>query len=168
MQTPLCSICLENDDILCNGCRAKLEDGDITQEEVDLSRLLTDLAEDIDNLQDVVIKHAIPTEEALVIVTAEGDGPKVVGRNGRVVKKIAERFDKSIRVVEDTGDVHKVLEKLLAPVEYKSINKVYKPDGEEKKVVVDEQQKPRVPFSEEEFEGLLEQLSGERLSISFE
>lgn len=168
MQTPLCSVCLENDDILCNGCRAKLEDGDITQEAVDLSRILMGLADTIENLQDVQIKQTLPTEEALVIVTAEGDGPKVVGRNGRVVKKIAEHFDKSIRVVEDTGDLYKVLEKLLAPVEYKSINKVYKPEGEEKKVVVDQQQKPRVPFTEEEFTGLLKDLTGEELTLSFE
>jgi transcription antitermination factor NusA-like protein len=168
MQTPLCSICLENDDILCNGCRAKLEDGDITQEEVELSRLLSALSTDIDNLQDVVIKQAVPTADAVVIVTEEGDGPKVVGRNGRVVKKIAEHFDKSIRVVEDTGDMHAVLEKLLAPVEYESINKVYKPDGEEKKVVVDESQKPRVPFSKDEFEDLMDDLTGESLHLSFE
>ncbi len=168
METPLCSICLENDDILCNGCRAKLEDGDITQEEVELSRLLTDLAGRIENLEDVEIKHAIPTADALVIVTAEGDGPKVVGRNGRVVKKIAERFDKSIRVVEDTGDPHEVVEKLLAPVEYKGINTVYKPDGEERKIVVDEQQKPRVPFTEDEFEDLVERLTDEHLNLSFE
>lgn len=168
METPLCSICLENDDILCNGCRAKLEDGDITQEEVELSRLLTDLAGRIENLQDVTIKHAIPTSDALVIVTAEGDGPKVVGRNGRVVKKIAEHFDKSIRVVEDTGDPHKVVEKLLAPVEHDGINTVYKPEGEEQKIVVDEQQSPRVPFSEDEFEDLVERLTDEKLHLSFE
>lgn len=168
METPLCSICLENDDILCNGCRSKLEDGDITEEEVELSRLLSQLSENIENLEDVTIKRAIPTDEALVIVTAEGDGPKVVGRNGRVVKQIAERFDKSIRVVEDTGDEHKVIEKLLAPIEYKGINKVYKPSGEEEKVVVDKKQKPRVPFEEDEFEELVEQLTGKHLSLSFE
>lgn len=168
METPLCSICLENNDILCNGCRAKLEDGDIAEEEVELSRLLSDLADNIENLQDVNIKQAIPTTDALVIVTAEGDGPKVVGRNGRVVKQIAEYFDKSIRVVEDTGDTHKVVEKLLAPVEYEGINTVYKPDGEERKVVVNEQQRPRVPFTEGELEDLIQNLTGEQLTLSFE
>lgn len=168
MQTPLCSICLENDDILCNGCRAKLEDGDINEAEVEVSRLLNNLSTNIDNLEDVTIKRIYSLDDAMIIVTAEGDGPKVVGRNGRVVKKIAERFDKSIRVVEDTGDEHKIIEKLLAPVEYNGINKVYKPEGEERKVVVDQDQKPRVPFKEDAFRTIVKDLTDEDLSLSFE
>lgn len=168
MKTPICDFCLQSDGLLCNGCEAKLEDGDIAQEEVDLARMLYDLSAQIENLEDVEIKQAIPTDNALVIVTAEGDGPKVVGRNGRVVKKIAERFDKSIRIVEDTGDMYKIVEKLLAPVEYESINTVYKPDGEALKVVVDESQEPRVPFSEDEFEQIVKALSDTELQISFE
>lgn len=168
METPLCSICIEGDDILCNGCKAKLEDGDITEEAVTLSRMLHNLSSDIENLEDIELRQVIPTEDAVVVVTAEGDGPKVVGRNGRVVKQIAEEFDKSIRVVEDTGDLHKVVEKLLAPVEFKGINKVYKPDGEERKVVVDKDQQRRVPFTEDEFEEIVKELTGDSIRLSFE
>lgn len=168
METPICSICLENHDMLCSGCKAKLEDGDISEEAVTLSRMLDDLAANIETLEDVQIKRVIPTQDAVIILTGQGDGPKVVGRNGRVVKKIAEEFDKSIRVVEDTGEPNAVIDKLLAPVEHKGIRTVYKPDGEERKVVVDEASKPRVPFSQEEFEELVEQLTGEPIHLSFE
>lgn len=168
MDTPLCSICLDGDDILCTGCQAKLEDGDISEEAVTLSRMLNDLAGEISTLEDVEIKRVIPTANAVVVLTAEGDGPKVVGRGGRVVKKIAEQFDKSIRVVEDTGDVPKVVDKLLAPVEHEGFRKVYKPDGEERKVIVSEDDKPRVPFTQEEFQDLVEELTGEALHLSYE
>lgn len=168
METPLCSICLENDDILCNGCRSKVDDGELTQVDVDLSRLLYDLSDRIGTLEDVTVKETIETANAVVILTAEGDGPKVVGRDGRVVKKIADRFDKSIRVVEDTGEVEEVVDKLLSPAEYQGIRTVYKPDGEERKVTVDEDYKPRVPFTKEEFRDLVEDMTGERIVLSYE
>ncbi|MDY6769720.1 MAG: hypothetical protein SVU88_01985 [Candidatus Nanohaloarchaea archaeon] len=168
METPLCSICLENDDILCNGCRSKLDDGELTQVDVDLSRLLHDLSDTIGTLEDVTVKETIQTANAVVVLTAEGDGPKVVGRNGRVVKKIADEFDKSIRVVEDTGEVEEVVDKLLSPVDYEGLRTVYKPDGEERKVTVDEDYEPRVPFTQEEFRDLVEELTGERVVLSYE
>ncbi|MCJ7478793.1 MAG: hypothetical protein MUP63_01285 [Candidatus Nanohaloarchaeota archaeon QJJ-7] len=168
MQTPLCSVCLENDDILCNGCRSKLDDGDITQVDVDLSRLLYRLSDKIGTLEDITIKRTVQTSNAVVILTGKGDGPKVVGRDGRVVKKIADEFDKSIRVVEDTGEVTEVVDKLLSPVEYEGIRTVYRPDGEEKKVTVDEDYEPRVPFTKEEFRDLVEDLTGEMIVLSYE
>ncbi len=168
METPLCSICLESDDILCTGCQAKLEDGDISDVDVELSRLLNDLADSIETLQDVTIKKTITTSKAVVVLTAEGDGPKVVGRNGRVVKEIADTFDRSIRVVEDTGDVDKVVDKLLAPVGHKGVRTVYKPDGEEQKVIVDRDDRPRVPFTAEEFRDVVEDLTGEGIMLAFE
>lgn len=168
METPLCSVCIENDDILCNGCRSRLEDGELTDVDVELSRLLYDLSDRIGTLEDVEVKETLQTANAIVILTAEGDGPKVVGRNGRVVKKIAERFDKSIRVVEDTGAVQKVVDKLLSPVEYRDIRIVHRPDGEERKVIVDEDYEPRVPFTQEDFGDVVEDLAGERVILSYE
>lgn len=168
MQTPLCSICLDSDDILCTGCQAKLEDGDISEVDVELSRLLDELAEDIETLREVEIKKTITTANAIVVLTAEGDGPKVVGRNGRVVKEIADTFDRSIRVVEDTGDVEKVVDKLLAPVDHAGIRTVYRPDGEEQKVIVPEDEEPRVPFTVEEFQDIVDDLTGDRIHLSYE
>lgn len=168
METPLCSICLESDDILCNGCRARLEDGDISQVDVDLARFLFDLSDRIETLQDINVKRTISLTNALVVLTAQGDGPKVVGKNGRVVKKMAEKFDKSIRVVEDTGEPEAVIDKLLAPVEHQGLRTVYRPDGEDRKVIVDGDEEPRVPFTKEEFQEVVEDLTGETILLSYE
>ncbi|MDY6771040.1 MAG: hypothetical protein SV186_03730 [Candidatus Nanohaloarchaea archaeon] len=168
METPLCSICLESDDILCNGCKQKKEDGELTEEAVEASRLLYDLSQDIPTLEDITIKEVRRVSDAILIVTAKGDGPRVVGKNGEVVKKLAEHFDTSIRVVEDAGEPEEVIENLLEPVEVQGINTVYKPDGTEKKVVVAEEDRPRVPISTDEFRNIVKQLTGEEFSLSFE
>ncbi len=168
METPLCSICLESDDLLCNGCEQKKEDGELTDEAVEASRLLYQLSQDIPTLEDVSIKEVRRVSDAILVVTAKGDGPRVVGKNGEVVKELADHFDTSIRVVEDAGDPEEVIENLLEPVEVQGINTVYKPDGTEKKVVVAEEDRPRVPISTDEFRNIVKQLTGKEFSLSFE
>ncbi|MDY6778311.1 MAG: KH domain-containing protein, partial [Candidatus Nanohaloarchaea archaeon] len=116
METPLCSICLESDDLLCNGCKQKIEDGEMTETAVEVSRLLYQISQDIPTLEDVEILEVRDASDAIVIITAAGDGPRVVGKNGEVVKKLADHFDSSIRVVEKAGDTEEVIENLLEPV----------------------------------------------------
>ncbi|MCJ7450393.1 MAG: KH domain-containing protein [Candidatus Nanohaloarchaeota archaeon QJJ-9] len=168
MQTPLCSICLESDDILCTGCKQKLEDGEITEKGVEVSRFLFQLSQDIPTLEDVEIKEVRDVEDAVVIITAEGDGPRVVGKNGEVVKKLADYFDQSIRVVEATENPEEVIRTLLTPVEVESINTVYKPEGTEKKVVVSEDDENRVPLSKDDFKIIVDDITGNTYRLSFE
>lgn len=168
METPLCSICLESDDILCNGCQQKKEDGEITETAVEVSRFLEEVSGRINTLKDVEIKSVREATDAIVIITAKGDGPKVVGKNGEVVKKLADEFDSSIRVVEDSGIDEEVIDNLLEPVEVEGINTVYKPDGTEKKVVVPEEDRSRVPITKEEFREIVKDLTGEDYSLSYE
>lgn len=168
METPLCSICLESDDVLCSGCEQKKEDGELTETAVEVSRFLHDLSDDIPTLQDVTLKEVRNVSDALLIITEKGDGPKVVGKNGQVVKKLAEQFDRSIRVVEDSGNPEEVIRNLLEPVSVQSINTVYMPEGTQRKVVVSEDDEPRIPISKEEFTDIVESLTGEKFLLSYE
>ncbi len=168
METPLCSICLESDDILCNGCQQKKKDGELTETGVEVSRFLKGLSERINTLKDVEIKSVREATDAIVIITAKGDGPKVVGKNGEVVKKLADRFESSIRVVEDSGIYEEVINNLLEPVEPKGINTVYKPESTEKKVVVPEEDRSRVPITKEEFKEIVKGLTGEEYNLNYE
>jgi transcription antitermination factor NusA-like protein len=168
METPLCSVCLESDDILCNGCQSKVDDNELDEIAVDVVRFLHDLSDRISTLKDVEILEIREATDAIVIITAKGDGPRVVGKNGEVVKQLAEEFDQSIRVVENADDVEEVIKNLLEPVEVQGINTVYKPDGQEKKVVVSEDDERRVPISTEDFREIVKEITGKEYSLSFE
>ncbi|MDY6789122.1 MAG: hypothetical protein SVV03_04125 [Candidatus Nanohaloarchaea archaeon] len=168
METPLCSVCQDSDDILCTGCQQKIEDGELTETAVEVSRFLMDEAERVNTLRDIEIKSVKEASGAIVIITGKGDGPKVVGRNGEVVKKLANEFNSSIRVVEDSGVDDEVIENLLEPVEVQGINTVYKPEGTQKKVVVNKGDKSRVPITREEFKEIVKELTGEEYTLSYE
>ena len=167
MKTPICGVCLKSE-ILCNGCQRKVESGDVPEEAVEVFRTLHDLSDSIQSLKDVEIKRVVSTENVFILITEKGDAPKVVGRRGKIVKKIAEMVDKPVRILDDSQDLEEVVKNLISPVEIKAINTLYTPDGESKKVVVDEDDKNRVPISKSLFKELVEELAGEECFLSFE
>ncbi len=168
MKVPICNECLESDEGLCEECGDKLEDEVFSEVAVNVSRFLYSLSGQIPTLKDVEIKKIEKATDAIIVVTSKGDGPRVVGKNGEVVKQLAEKFERSIRVVEDAGEPEEVIKNLLEPVEVASINTVYKPEGIEKKVVVSKDDERRVPISKEEFKSIVKDLTGKSFSLSFE
>ncbi len=167
MKAPICNICLKSDQ-LCSACQDKLDEDKISETDIEISRILQDLSEEYGSLRDSEIKRIYDAERVVVIVTAEGDGAKVVGRQGDIVKAVAEKIDKSIRVVEAAEDDREVIKGLLSPGEIESINTVFKPEGQEKKIVVDEEYEDKINLSREEFEELISAITGTEYNLSFE
>jgi transcription antitermination factor NusA-like protein len=167
MKAPICNVCLKSD-VLCSNCEEKLENGEISEIEVEISRILYDLSNEYGSLRDSEIEHVFDTENVVIVVTAEGDGAKVVGRSGEIVKELADQIEKSIRVVEDSEDDREVIKGLLSPAEIESINTVFKPDGESKKIVVSDEYEGKINISVEEFEDVIEEITDTSYELSFE
>ncbi len=167
MKAPICNVCLKSD-VLCSGCEEKLEEGEITETEVEVSRILQDLSSEYASLRDSEILRIFEAENVIVIVTAEGDGAKVVGRKGEIVKEVADQADKSIRVVEKTGDDLETIKGLLSPAEVESVNTVFTPDGQEKKIVVSDEYSGKINLSTDEFEDIIAEITEEEYQLSFE
>ncbi len=167
MKAPICNVCLKSD-VLCSGCEEKLEEGEITETEVEVSRILQDLSSEYASLRDSEILRIFEAENVIVIVTAEGDGAKVVGRKGEIVKEVADQVDKSIRVVEKTNDDLETIKGLLSPAEVESVNTVFTPDGQEKKIVVSDEYSGKINLSTDEFEDIIAEITEEEYQLSFE
>jgi transcription antitermination factor NusA-like protein len=155
-------------DVLCSNCEDKKEEGEIDELDIKICRKLEDLSDEYGSLRDSEILGIHDTENVVVVVTAEGDGAKVVGRSGEIVKKVAEEIDKSIRVVEKSESDRDVIKGLLSPAEIESVNTVFTPEGEHKKVVIDEQYKGKINMSVEELEDIVENITGTYYQLSFE
>lgn len=167
MKAPICNVCLKSDQ-LCSACQEKLDEGDIEEIDIEVTRILQDLSTEYGSLKDSEVRKVFDMENVVVVVTAEGDGAKVVGRNGEIVKELADRIDKSIRVVEATEDDMEVIKGLLSPAEVTSINTVFRPDGEHKKIVVDEEYQGKINLSTGEFEQIISHVTGTDYKLSFE
>lgn len=149
-------------------CKEKYEENKVTDTDIRISRIMHNLSSEYASLKDSEIIKAFEMENVVVVVTAEGDGAKVVGRSGEIVKKVAENISKSIRVVEKSGEDKETIKGLLSPAEIKSINTVFTPEGKSKKIVVSNEYDGKINLSTEEFEEIIEEITETNYRLAFE
>ena len=81
MKAPICSVCL-NSNILCTACKKKMEEGEVSDSDLKISRIINDVAKKFKPLGDVEIKKVFEGSNLAVIICKKGDGPRLVGKNG--------------------------------------------------------------------------------------
>ena len=114
MKAPICEICLRSS-LLCSACKEKIDNGKISDTEVDVLKFLFRLSDRVRSLADIRIIRVIDSD-IILIISGKGDAAKIVGKGGSVVKALAKEFGKSIKVIEEAGDFKDFLSKLLSPV----------------------------------------------------
>ncbi|MEF8880345.1 MAG: hypothetical protein V5A72_00760 [Candidatus Nanohaloarchaea archaeon] len=167
MKAPICNVCLKSD-VLCSQCSEKLEEDKITELDIQVSRKLKELSNNHGSLRDSTIEGTYEAKNVVVIITGSGDGAKVVGRSGEIVKKVADEVGKPIRVVENSESDRDVINGLLSPGEIQSINTVFKPEGQSKKIVVDEKFEDKINMNQKELEEAVQQITGTDYELAFE
>lgn len=165
MRAPLCEVCLSSN-ILCQGCSGKLEQGELSQADVDVSRFVWGLSEKLHSLKEATIRKIIDGD-VLLIVAAKGDGAKLVGKGGAVVKALAKQWGKSIRVLEE-NDFRTFTAELLHPLTVTGVNTLYTPEGEVLRVRIPTAQKPRSMMTPEGFSSMMQKLYGQKAELLFE
>jgi len=123
MKSPLCKVCLESD-ILCNVCDEKIKRGNFSKQELDTFRKLHELSKSIKVLNEIEIRRILG-KDRLLIITRKGDAPKLIGRNGRVVKKLSNILKKNIKVMEENDDIKTFVQDIVYPVPVLGVNIVY-------------------------------------------
>jgi len=165
MRAPLCEVCLSSD-ILCQGCAGKLQTGELSQMEVDVSRFVFGLSDKLHSLKEATIRKIIDGD-VMLIVAAKGDGAKLVGKGGAEVKALAKQWGKSIRVLEE-NEFRQFVSELLHPLTVTGINRLYTPDGEILRVRLPAAQKPRSIITPEGFGTMMHKLYGQKTELLFE
>jgi len=165
MQMPICEICL-NSDMLCSGCQKRLEDGKISKDEVDISRALFEMSERVRSLKDVKLKRAM-NNEVLLIIAGKGDGARLVGKAGVVVKALAKKYEKPIRVLEES-DIRTFVKNMIQPVPIEGINTVFAEGNEVMKIRLPLNQKNRLLFSEETLKKIVGEVYSKQVELVFE
>lgn len=166
MQTLICEVCLKSD-LLCALCQEKLEKGEINKVDIDISKFLFNLSNKVKSLRDVKIKKVIDSG-VLLIIAGIGDGAKLVGKKGYVVKALAKKFKKPIRVLEEATDFRKFVEDLISPSTLSGINTVYSSDGKSYKIRIPTTQKSRLTISPENFSEIIENIYNKKAELVFE
>ncbi|MFQ6051746.1 MAG: transcription elongation factor NusA [Candidatus Hydrothermarchaeota archaeon] len=165
MEFPVCSICVKSD-LLCPGCEYKLEKGEISELDVEISRALYGMKDKYKTLRDISFKRSICKDDFVAIIIKEGKVGGLIGKGGKIIKTLSKRIGKTIRVIEDTKDEKVIAQELLTPAQVRGINIVFLPDGKERfKVRISKDDEKRLPADMKVLEEILCLLTGKYMEI---
>ncbi len=166
MKFPICSVCLTNN-ILCNACAEKVGKNEIKIEEIEMYRRMNELLENQRMLKDIEIKRVVGNS-TLLIVTSKNNAARLIGKEGKTVKKLAKDLGKPVRVVEQPTELKDFVNDVFFTVPILGINIVYKPQGELYKIRIPKSERTRLPISSEVFMNVSKTLFKKDTDVIFE
>ncbi len=163
-----CKTCVASG-FLCNSCQQKLDEGEITEFELDLAKELLALEESdgrFEFLRDVSFYKAIDFEDVVILVVGKKDKIRI---NDELLNWIKETYEiDEIILIEKTNKPRAVLESLIAPAKLLSLNEIFLATGDiEFKGIMRNSDKDKILFTKEELEELTLELTGNVTRIEF-
>ncbi|MDI6826239.1 MAG: hypothetical protein QMD36_03535 [Candidatus Aenigmarchaeota archaeon] len=166
MRFPICSVCLKSN-ILCNACAERVGNEEIKIDEIEMFRRLNEFLGDQRSLRDVEIKRAVG-RKILMIIVNKGDMSKLIGKDGRIVKKISKELERPVRIVEYMPDLNGFIREVFFNIPVIGINIVYKPEGKLYKIRVPESERTNLPISSEILASISRSLFHADVDVVFE
>jgi len=168
VKTILDAFCVKSG-ILCRKCQEKIEKGQITDLDLKIIRLLTELEKENPGLQEVTYHKAVEAENNVVILVDRRDMGRILSGGAKTVHAISDSLGKKVKILSYGGDDRQFLEDLLSPLSILTLNTIWIPDGStETKVILSGRQPRRMPVDLEMVKGLAKQLRSMSLRIEFE
>jgi transcription antitermination factor NusA-like protein len=166
---PACVTCVHSG-FLCSSCQEKLDEGILTEFELDISNFLLELeegSEEFAYLKDVSFFKAIDFEDVVILVVGKKDKLRITQELLDLLKETFE-IDKII-LIEKTNKPRPAIEALTAPNKLLSLNEIFLATGEiEFRAVLFKRDKEKLLFTKEELEDLVLELTGKVTRIEFE
>ncbi len=116
--------------------------------------------------QDATI-HKILSTKNLVILVAEGNIGRLIGKNGRNIKQVSEKTGCKIKVLQKTGVLDTVAD-LVYPARIISTSKLYLPEGEKRRIILSKEDKRKLRMKKEEVEKIVKDIYDKDIEIVFE
>ena len=163
---PACTTCVQTG-FLCTNCQENLDNGVISQFELDLAKDLIDLEEKFSYLKDVSFFKAIDFEDVVILVVGKKDKLRITTELKDWIKETYE-IDKLI-LIENTKKPRPVIEALIAPYKILSLNEIFLATGDVQfKAILFKKDQDKILFTKEELEDLILELTGNITRIEFQ
>jgi len=162
----VCHFCLKSG-ILCSKCQAKLKQGEISQTDLEIGRLLLSLESSHPPLQEINFHKAVETDGVLALIVGKGDVARLLSTGGKILRTIGEKTGKSVKILEAGVNNRKFLEDLFAPLNIITINTIWLPDGSQETRVIFKRRGRRPPFDVEAIKQIAQKVRGITLRVEF-
>jgi len=162
----VCHFCLKSG-ILCSKCQAKLKQGEISETDLEIGRLLLSLESSHPLLQEIKFHKAVETDGVLALIVGKGDVARLLSTGGKILRSIGEKTGRSVKLLEAGIDDRKFLEDLFAPLNIITINTIWLPDGTQETRVILRRRGRRPRFDVEAIKELAQKVRGVTLRVEF-
>jgi transcription antitermination factor NusA-like protein len=164
-----CHTCVTSG-FLCNSCQKKLDQGQITEFELDLAKDLIELEESdgrFDYLRDVSFYQAIDFEDVVILMIGKGDKIRITEE---LISWIKETYEiQKILLIEKTDKPRPIIEGLITPYKLLSLNEIFLATGDiEFRAVIRESEMEKALFTKEELEDLVYELTGKMIRVELQ
>lgn len=148
MELPICSFDLKSG-ILCPRCEEKILRGLYDELDIKIMKIFIELEKELPKLAKTGYVKTVDVSDTVYIILKE-DTLKYIDQDTLYLlrKKLKEKLDKKIKIIEDDKNISRFIEKLVAPARIITINKIWLPDGsEEMRVILDRVRNPQATSS---------------------
>ena len=158
-----------NSGFLCNNCQARLDEGEISEFEIDLAKDLIKLEENEEYafLKEISFFKAIDFEDIIILVIGKKDKIKFTPK---LITWINETYEiDGLILIEKSNKPRPVVEALITPFKLVSLNEIFLATGDiQFRAVLWEADKESILFTTEELEELVLELTGSICKIEYQ
>ena len=115
--------------------------------------------------RDVELKQAIQLSD-MTILSCTGKIGGLIGKKGIVVGELSKDLNSKVRVVEHSKDEKKVISDLIGNARLLGVNKIYTPEGQTLKVMINAKDQRLIP-NPQEIEKAMQELLQSKARIEF-
>ncbi|MEM2025120.1 MAG: transcription elongation factor [Desulfurococcaceae archaeon] len=165
MKYPLDKICIKSG-AFCPSCQRKIEANLVAEDDLLVLKALVALEDKLKFLRKGEYVKSISLDDEIFVLLKDGfEGEELL----TLEREISSAVGKKVKVVEQTNDLKRLVEQIIAPASLLGINKVWLPNGEEVLTVrVSKRDRRYLVKLKEQYESLIEKISGAKSKITFE
>ena len=167
MKTPICFFCAKSG-VLCPRCQEKLDNGEVTDADVEVSKWFIDYEAKNPQLRDYVIHRTVKVPKMMIIMVSGGGGADRALLT-KLSRQLSDEKRTNVRIVEKTSSIKRRLEQIVTPARVMGANTVWLPDGSwESTIRMPRSDMRKMPLDPKSAEEAIKILAGEIIHIVFE
>ncbi len=149
---------------LCLICAAKLKAGQISQADLDVLKAI----ETLDNKKFLIATELVRVFDLgkMALIFVKGNAGMLIGRGGKNIKVLEKALGKKVRVAEISKEPRETIQQVIGRARINSMNKIFKPESEELKVMIDSRDR-RMIGDKEPLEAMLKTVLKQPVEIAF-
>lgn len=167
MKTPICYFCAKSG-VLCPRCQEKLDKGEVTDADVEVSKWFLDYEAKNTGLKDYVIHRTVKLPKMMIVMVSGGSNA-----NRPLLQKVSKQLSDerriTVRIIEKTSSIKRLLEQIVTPARVMGANTVWLPDGSwESTIRMPRADQRKMPLDQKSAEEAIKILTGEVIHLVFE